>query len=884
MIGLWLSGLVKERGVRLAGTAAGIAITVALLASLGTFLAQSTASMTRRAVASVPVDWQVQLVPGTAIPSIAAAMKSTTVIARLQTVGYAEVDGLEAQAGGTVQTTGKGKVLGLEAAYAFDYPAQFRKLLGRLDGVLVAQQTAANLHVTVGDVVTVQRVGLPPADLKIAGIVDLPNADSMFQAIGVPPGAAPQAPPDNVLLLPLREWHRLFDPQAAIRPDSVRIQLHASVSHASLPADPQAALTAVRGAARNFEARIAGTGLVADNLAARLDAVRSDALYAKVLFLFLGAPGILLACFLTMAVMASGAGRRRRDQALLRIRGASTAQIMRLSAIEATCVGFCGAIAGLLLAAILSTTLLGADPMDPSAIRWSVGAAMAGMLLAHAALLATTWVDARQTTVTAARLAIGRERTGLWRWTGLAVILLALSAIIFWRTWSTGYQVVLAPEGTPSASIDYPAFLAPVFLWLGLGLLTVRVCLAGLKRGREHLAMGLRPLAGALAGVVAAAISRQRQRLTQGVVLVSLAFAFATSTAIFNATYHAQARIDAELTNGADVAVIGTTQMPASIKLKELAGLAGVSAAQPMQHRLAYVGTDLQDLYGIDATHIAAATRMSDAYFESRDARTTLDLLARTPDGILVSEETVRDFQLRLGDEVNVRLQSAKDHQYHTVRFHFIGVVREFPTAPRDSFLVANASYVGRQTGADAAEIVLLKTSVNPAQVAFTARAVVAPFPGMKVTDVSQAQRLIGSSLTAVDLGGLTRLELGFAVVMVVGATGLILALGLADRRRTFAILAALGAKPRQLGAFLWSEALLLFLAGTTIGMLSGAALAWMLVKLLTGVFDPPPEALSMPWTYLASLVVVALVSVAFAVIGADRETRIPAVQRMREI
>ncbi|WP_316149635.1 hypothetical protein [Cupriavidus sp. BIC8F] len=70
-----------------------------------------------------------------------------------------------------------------------------------------------------------------------------------------------------------------------------------------------------------------------------------------------------------------------------------------------------------------------------------------------------------------------------------------------------------------------------------------------------------------------------------------------------------------------------------------------------MQHRLAYVGTDLQDLYGIDATHIAAATRMSDAYFESRDARATLDLLARTPDGILVSEETVKDFQLRLGDD-----------------------------------------------------------------------------------------------------------------------------------------------------------------------------------------------------------------------------------------
>ena len=156
--------------------------------------------------------------------------------------------------------------------------------------------------------------------------------------------------------------------------------------------------------------------------------------------------------------------------------------------------------------------------------------------------------------------------------------------------------------------------------------------------------------------------------------------------------------------------------------------------------------------------------------------------------------------------------------------------------------------------------------------------------PGVKVSDLGEAQRLIGSSLTAVDLGGMTRLELGVAVLMVASATGLILALGIADRRRTFAILSALGAKPRQLGAFLWSEALLLFVAGTLVGTLTGFAVAWMLVKLLTGAFDPPPERLSVPWFYLGGLIGVALVSVVIAIVDALRETRVPAVQRMREI
>jgi putative ABC transport system permease protein len=124
---------------------------------------------------------------------------------------------------------------------------------------------------------------------------------------------------------------------------------------------------------------------------------------------------------------------------------------------------------------------------------------------------------------------------------------------------------------------------------------------------------------------------------------------------------------------------------------------------------------------------------------------------------------------------------------------------------------------------------------------------VVASLPGPKVTDIGSTARIISSSLTAVDLHGLTRLELGFAVLMVAGAAGLILGLGLAERRRTFAILSALGAKNHPLAAFLWSEGVLALVSGPLVGLVTGFGLAEMLVKVLTGVFDPPPEFLSMP-------------------------------------
>ncbi|MDQ6741698.1 MAG: ABC transporter permease, partial [Candidatus Dormibacteraeota bacterium] len=469
---LWLKGLIGRRSARLVGAAAGVMVTVALLTSIGAFIATGSASMTQRAIADVPVDWQIQLVPGANVSSLETALGQSTSYQALAAVGYADVAGLSAASGGTVQTTGPGKVLGIGSDYTQIFGSELRPLIGAPDGVLVAQQTAANLQVTVGDSVTIQRIGLDPVSVQVAGVVDLPQADSLFQAIGVPAGAAPQAPPDNVLLLPSNTWHTLFDPQAAARPDTVRTQLHVRIAH-DLPADPEAAYTAVEQRARNFEARIAGTAVVSDNLGARLLGVRADALYARILFLFLGLPGVLLAALLTVAVEASGADRRRREQSLLRVRGASTVQILRLESVEALVVGVGGVAAGTLLAALASAAIGTALPASGSVtLAGALFAPLAGLVLALSAVLIPAWRQARRPAWTGIHVAVRQDRAPVWQRTYLDLILLAASAVAFWQMAGSGYQVVLAPEGVAQSSVAYQAFLAPVCLWLGVGLLT----------------------------------------------------------------------------------------------------------------------------------------------------------------------------------------------------------------------------------------------------------------------------------------------------------------------------------------------------------------------------------------------------------------------------
>ncbi|HEX3534401.1 MAG TPA: FtsX-like permease family protein, partial [Gemmatimonadaceae bacterium] len=370
-IGIWFSGLVRRRYGRMLPAVLGVALTIALLSILGIFINASAATMTRRAVADVPIDWQIDLTRGANMDSVVQQLNETVTMRAMDSVGYADVDGFTARSGGntlggTTQTTGAGKILGVTSTYWNDFPGLLRPMLGATEGILIAQQTAANLHVSVGDTITISRVdsavklprmGLPPLTVRIDGIVDLPQADALFQAIGVPPGAAPQAPPDNVLIVPMDVWHKWFDQQAIVLPGSVRTQLHVRLAH-TLPDDPRDAYVYVEQLAHKFEARVVGSALVANNLAARLDAVREDALYARVLFLFLGLPGAVLAIILTFAVSATGGDRRRREQALLRVRGATTSTILRLESLEAIVVSFLAAILALIIALIVVSQMV----------------------------------------------------------------------------------------------------------------------------------------------------------------------------------------------------------------------------------------------------------------------------------------------------------------------------------------------------------------------------------------------------------------------------------------------------------------------------------------------------------------------------------------------
>jgi putative ABC transport system permease protein len=190
---------------------------------------------------------------------------------------------------------------------------------------------------------------------------------------------------------------------------------------------------------------------------------------------------------------------------------------------------------------------------------------------------------------------------------------------------------------------------------------------------------------------------------------------------------------------------------------------------------------------------------------------------------------------------------------------------------------------VSQRTGNSAVGAFLVNThGANPDSVAARLRHPLGT--SATVTPIGAARSAVGSSLTSVDLAGLTSVELAFALVLAAAAGGLVFALGLSERRRSFAIASALGASHRQLRGLVLAEAAVLAVGGLLVGVIMGGALSQMLVSVLTGVSDPPPAALAVPWGYLTLTAVIALGAIGTTALLSTRRSVKPTVEYLRNL
>jgi putative ABC transport system permease protein len=179
----------------------------------------------------------------------------------------------------------------------------------------------------------------PPVNLTlpVAGRVDTRDAQTTWSAVpyGEVQGDVAEVPRMIVIdyaafqraLLPVAL--KALGPQTAVTNPGLTdlpqasVEAHVAVDHQAYPSNPSDAQRWSSRMRRVLERSAPGDIIVADNAAEPLSEAAVDATNAKILFILLGLPGVLVAAALGIAAASALTESHRREDALLRLRGAA---------------------------------------------------------------------------------------------------------------------------------------------------------------------------------------------------------------------------------------------------------------------------------------------------------------------------------------------------------------------------------------------------------------------------------------------------------------------------------------------------------------------------------------------------------------------------------
>jgi putative ABC transport system permease protein len=896
--------VVREQRRTLAAVV-GVTIASALITSVLLFGAASGTTVTRRALVDLPVDAQVVLSPSGDAGGAVAILRADPAVRTVSAFDLAHFDSAAAEKSGTATQTSVGVLVGVDPSYATT-TGLFGLSAGAIapGEIAISRDLASNLSAVPGDAISFALPGGGSVTLRVSGIVSIAGADLVLGPIDAAHRAAGANPPVNVAVMSRADLESQVLPKipptaTATDPASsgtgasgapspvfaadpaIRRELHVQLDHAQLPGDPVVAQTWLDTVRRRVERLGAGGLKWIDDAGAALEPLAADLAWGQILFIFLALPGIFLALALSRLAADATADATRRHAALLRARGATHRQLrsvfMGATVLTALIGSGVGVAFGAAIALALFRAELASTGLVEAVLRAGAVSIVLTTILASLAAIMPLRAQLREE-IAVGRQELQRNRSPLWQRLYLDGLALIVGAVVYVVAGGSGIHPVLNAEGNPTVTLALTSFLAPLLFWSGGTMLLLRVVGAVLRRS-VRLARGLGRLLGPGGALAGRFLTSRAAAASRAIVVLALAVSFATSVLVFDATYRQQQRIDAELTLGADLKAVPSAPMTGAA-VASVAGR-GVAASTPFVDRVVYVGPEAQDLLAIDALTLPVVAPLSDAFFQGSTAAGAMDALQARPDAILVSAETARDYSIVPGDRIRIRVPDANGN-LTTVDFTMAGIALEFPTAPKDAFLVANLAYVAAQSGNDRITFILARAEgdVGTAASSLTQRLGAA----WLVTDLGTTTARLANSITSVDLSALALLDVAFAVgIAAVGVTLFLLA-GLAERRRELATLVAIGAEPRQIRASMLGETLFIGVAGIATGLSTGTLVGVALLQILAGVFDPPADLPAIPLPLIGATTGFVVVALGVALVLADRGlARLDVVAALRE-
>jgi putative ABC transport system permease protein len=858
---------------RLVLAAVAVAFPVAVLAATMLFVDDSVHAMTRRALAPVQVDMRA-LATSLDVDMAKVDRRLATVPGVRHVDRFGAADVVVGAPGAERRVTAR--LLAVDPSYFDHHPWVRTKGASRLGRGALLDGALADAFPGATEVSIDLRGDAPPLHLALPvdGQVDTRKASTWFAIpagdvqgdVAVVPRSlvVDYATFEREVLPALRSVYA--GPAAVTNPGlselpPASLEAHVRLDPAAYPPDPGRAATWSAGMRRTLERKAPDSIIVADNANEPLTEAAVDATSAKIIFFLLGVPGALVAAALGLAAASALAEAHRREDALLRLRGADDVQLVRLTVAQGLLAGIVGTAVGLLVAGVGVSAVVGHVVWRDIAVGRlafiAVVAVLAGTITTAARLVPIVRSGRRSGIVVERRQVPGRWVPS-WRRAHLDVVALVAGLVFLALNIATGglELSLLAHEAqAQTIALSFYVLLAPVALWIGVTLLVVRGALALLARWSRPDRP--QPLTS-WPRTALRWLGRRPARTAVALVLGVLAVAFGAEVVTFAATYRSAKEADNQAAFGSDLRVEPATDQP---QPPPALG-PDVQAATPIRYVGGRAGSDRKTLMVIDPATYTSTVREQPQIVRGGG----VDALARQPSGVLVAEEIVNDDGVVPGDTLPVTIFPDDLDLSQKVDLKVVGVFRAFP--PNDPFseMVITPGVLPPGPALPPPDMYLARVAPGATPLG-VARQLRRGDTGKTYTvaTIDDLRRQEQRSLTALNLDGLGKIEaVGAAIIAAVGV-GILGAFLVLERRREAAILRTVGADTRHILTGPAIEGGVAALGSVVIGVPVGIGLGMLAVRVLGLFFTLPPPLVTVPLVPLVVLAVVVLASSALA-------------------
>ncbi|MEO8424574.1 MAG: ABC transporter permease, partial [Actinomycetota bacterium] len=728
-----------------------------------------------------------------------------------------------------VHVPGPVRLFAFDATYQAHYPS-IKVLEGRIrpGDAMISAETARALHIGVGETVS---LGLPtraaPVSLRVSGITDLSGAKPLFES-------REASSLEHFLYVPytIVVDHDLYGEriapafEAAIAARDASLisvplqELDVSIDRGILNADPATALDQTRAISKEIAGVASDQDYLVDNISNTLQVAEGDASIAKRMFIFLGLPGAILAAILTAYAGALLAESQRRENALLRVRGANRRHLLSLLGLRTIATAGVGSLVGAALGFAAVVALLGRSVLFEASNGALMQSALIGVFGGMAVTAFALYIPGRRliTQEIKAELAvIERLSTPRWRRYHLDVATLLVAVVAQGIALRRGAFDIPAGSVYAGESVSLPLYLLgpPIVAWVAGPVLISRVLSAITARAASSRSTVR--FERLVPGVLWRSITRRLRSMTSGVATVGLVVGLGTMLVCFSTVYDRAKAADARFLVGSDIRVTPNptsgvahpVDLAADFQVDGVTGTTAVVYSPENAVLTSAFNEDVATLAAIDPRVFPQVGALQDSSFSDGTAADNMLAMQQQPDGILVNSALAEGLKLKIGDKAKIMFARGTDQQTRTDAT-VVGLFTQFPGAPEGTDIVADLVYYEGQSGLAQADYYLVSVadpSTTGLQRTVDALSAGEGFSRDFVVQTSAvAVDKDRSSLTGLNVLGLLQLDSFFTFLMAATATGMFVFGLLLQRRREYVTLRAQGLHSREVRRLVLAE------------------------------------------------------------------------------